>query len=153
MSSTIKTTLIWVAIILIAIGLYNFVERSPTARILDLTEFLDKVKGGEVSDVTIAGSNLTGHLKGNREAFRSTIPSDYGPRVYEMLTGAEIPVSIIPSDPNPWSEALSPLPGVVLMIGSILWLAISAVVLVIVVDLSRFVKRELARISGNPTGA
>ena len=50
--------------------------------------------------------------------------------------------------PNPW---LGVVPTSLLIGGSILWFAISVVVLVLVVDLSRFVKRELGRSGSRPS--
>jgi ATP-dependent Zn protease len=144
MNSTAKTILIWVLILVVAVALYNFVERgtaqSPT--LLTLTELMEKVDGNEVKDVTISGSNLVGHLKSNPSAeFRSVIPEDYAP-IYDRLAGNAVNVTIIPPDANSW---LSFVPASLLIAGAILWLAISVVILVLLVDLSKFVKRELGR--------
>ena len=149
MNSTVKTILLWVLILIAAVVLYNFVERGyqVAPAMITLTEFMNKVDAGEVRDVTIRGSNLTGHLRDSSEEFRSVIPSEYA-AMYDRLTQKAVDVKIIPQNTNPW---LSFLPTSLLIGGAILWFAISVVVLVLVVDLSRFVKRELLRSSGRPS--
>ena len=144
MNSTAKTILVWVLILVAAVGLYNFVERgtrySPT--LLTLTELIDKVDRYEVQDVTIRGSNLVGHLKGNPSTeFRSVIPQEHS-AIYDRLTSKSVDVRIIPEGANTWLEFV---PASLLIAGSILWFAISVVSLVLLVDLSRFIKRELTR--------
>lgn len=150
MNSTVKTILIWVLILVAAVVLYELVERGSvrTTTLLTLTDFMNKVDAQEVHDVTIRGANLIGHLKGSpAEEFRTVIPPDYA-AVYDRLIQKSVYVQIIPPDSNPW---LSVLPTSLLIGGAILWFAISVVVLVLVVDLSRFVKRQLLRSNGNPS--
>jgi cell division protease FtsH len=146
MNSTVKTILTWVLILVAAIGLYQFVERGYTGgeTILTVTQFLNKVEAGEVRDATINGSNVTGHLKGATALFRSTIPQDYS-TVYDKLTAAKVDLKIIPPDSNTWLNSLMVTSGLVL------WLAISVVILVVLVDLSRFLKRQLAHHGGSPS--
>ena len=150
MNSTVKTILIWVLILVAAVVLYNLVERGSggVQTMLTFTEFMNRVDVGEVRDVTISGSNLTGHLTASpNEQFRTVIPSDHA-TIYDRLTQRSVNVAIIPPDTNPW---LSYLPTSLLIGGAILWFAISVVVLVLVVDLSRFVKRSLLQSSGRPS--
>jgi len=150
MNSTVKTILIWVLILVAAVGLYNFVEKGTASRTqLTLTEFMAKLEADEVLDVTINGSNLRGHLKAKpAEEFTSVIPQDYS-TIYDKLTSRSINVMIIPPDSNAWLG--NSIPTWLIIGGSILWFAISFFILVLVVDLSRFVKRELARTRTNPS--
>jgi ATP-dependent Zn protease len=153
MQSTVKTILIWVLILVVAIGLYNLVEpRSSNERYLDLTAFLGKVQEGQVSKVEISGSRVTGRLKTN-ERFESTIPEGHS-AIFDRLTAAGVQVTVLPEDRSSWfGVSVAGLPAFLIMAGLILWVAISAVVLVLVLDLSRFVKRELARSGGNHSPA
>ena len=147
MNSTVKTILIWVLIVVAAIGLYNLVEiRSAKPReVLNLTKFLEKVQGGEVAEVSIDGTELRGRLTdGGR--FSTTIPEDYS-AVYDMLTRSGVQVIVVPPGPS-WLASTGGLSSYILLGGLVLWLAISAMILVVVVDLSRLVKRELARPGG-----
>jgi ATP-dependent Zn protease len=152
MNKTVKVILNWVLILVLAVGLYTFVERG-TQRVstqLTLTDLMEKVDREEVRDVTIRGSNLVGHLKDDASTeFRSVIPPDYT-TIYDRLTSKSVNVKILPPDVNPW---LGVVPTSLLIGGSILWFAISVVILVLLVDLSRFVKRELARSAGRPSAS
>ena len=65
MNSTVKTILIWVLILVAAVGLYSFVEHnSSPGAMLTLTDFLNKVEAGQVEKVEINGSNLKGKYTG-----------------------------------------------------------------------------------------
>jgi cell division protease FtsH len=154
MRSTGKTILLWVLILLVAVGLYNFVEkgRGSSPAQLSFTAFMSKLDADEVRDVTISGSNLTGHLKATPSVeFRTVIPDNYSP-IYDRLTSKSVNVRINPAVSNPWLEnSLMGLPAWIILARGILWLVISAVILVLLVDLSRFVKRELTRSRGNPS--
>ena len=143
MNSTVKTIAVWVLILVAALGLYNLVEsKGAGARPpLDLTQFLQKVASGEVVDVQIDGTKVTGHLVGSNEVFHSTIPLEYK-TVYDRLTEKGVKVTILPTGTNSWVSAV---PSWVILIGSMLWLGISVMVFVLVADLSKFVKRELRR--------
>ena len=149
MNSTVKTILVWVLILVAAVGLYNFVENSsPHAQSLTLTELLNHVERGDVADVVIDGSSLTGHLKSNREIFQSVVPADY-PALYDRLTARQVPVTIMPPNGRAWTFETPSL----LVLTSLLSTVISVVVLLLVVDLSRFVKREIGRIGRSPSAA
>ena len=62
MNSNIKTLIFWVILIVVAVFLFAVVRsgNSPKEQTLTFTEFLDKVKGGEVKDVTIADRDAHG---------------------------------------------------------------------------------------------
>jgi cell division protease FtsH len=143
MNSTVKTIALWILILVAAVGLYNLVESKGTGAKppLDLTQFFEKVSKGEVADVEINGTKVTGHLVAGNEAFQSTIPLEYK-TVYDRLTEKGVKVTVLPTETNSWVNAV---PSWVMLIGSILWLGISIMVFVLVADLSRFVKRELRR--------
>jgi cell division protease FtsH len=154
MHSTVKTILLWILILVVAIGLYNFVEKGTGSftEQFSYTAFMNRLDANEVRDVTISGSNLTGHLKATPSVeFRTVVPENYPP-IYDMLTSKSVNVRILPTVSNPWVEnSLLGLPAWIILAGATLWLAISAVILVLLVDLSRFVKRELSRTRGNPS--
>src|SRR5688572_9089657 len=92
--TTIKTILTWVLILVAAVGLYNFIERgsASSTRNLNLTDFLNKVDRGEVTEVVVSGSNLRGYLS-NGEAFRSTMPANYT-TVLDRLTAGRVRVTV-----------------------------------------------------------
>ena len=108
LNSTVKTILIWVLILVAAVGLYSFVEHSGNpGEMLTLTDFLNKVEAGEVAEVEINGSNLKGEYTagGTNAEFRSTIPQEYS-KIYDTLVAKGVIVKIIPPDQNPWLAML-----------------------------------------------
>jgi cell division protease FtsH len=105
LNSTVKTILIWVLILVAALGLWNFVEKkSSAAPTLTLTDLLTKVRNDEVSEVTINGANLIGKLKSN-EDFKSTVPIEYS-AIYDQFISKGVKVTIIAPDQNPWLAML-----------------------------------------------
>jgi len=140
MTSTVKTIGMWILILAAAVGLYSFVERSSSsARVLNLTDLLARVENREVEEVVIQGETLRGKLKAGNEGFTSTIPPNYTV-LYDRLTASGVRVMIVPPRQDWWANS-----SLILVIGSLLWLGIAATILVIMIDLSRFVKHELAR--------
>lgn len=148
MNTTVKTILIWILILVAAVGLYSFVEghNERANGTLTLNEFLNKVHASpaEIAEVTINGSDITGRLTSGAD-FNSTIPANY-PAIYDQLTAKGVRVTVVPPDTPDWIVGI---PTFIVLVGSFVWLAISIVVLMLVADLSRFVKRELARVSGS----
>ena len=85
MNSTVKEILLWVLILVAAVGLYNFVEHSSSpGAMLSLTDFLNKVEAGQVAEVEINGSNLMGKYT----AGGSNIPVHNSPGVLQDLRHA-----------------------------------------------------------------
>jgi ATP-dependent Zn protease len=103
MNPTVKTILIWVIVLFVAVGLWNIVERRPSIRNLSLTDFLTTVQRGEVRAVTISGSSLMGRLNSGAR-FETTIPTDY-PALYDKLAGANVRITIAAAQGWDWSNA------------------------------------------------
>jgi hypothetical protein len=67
MNQTVKTILVWMLILVAAVGLWNFVEHGRSAPPeLSLTEFLSRVDNGDVAEVKVDGSSVTGKLAPER---------------------------------------------------------------------------------------
>jgi cell division protease FtsH len=90
-------------ILVIAVGLYNLVERSSVTppQMLNLTDLMNRVERGEVAQITVKGSDLKGRLTANNEPFRATIPDDY-PAIFDRFTQAGIRVTVEPPDRSAW---------------------------------------------------
>jgi ATP-dependent Zn protease len=95
MNPTIKMVLTWALILVIAVGLWNFVEHGRSIPEISLTDFLAKVDNGDVAEVKVEGSNVTGTLRQNGGAFRSTLPVAYHV-IYEQLIDAKVKVTVVP---------------------------------------------------------
>jgi ATP-dependent Zn protease len=106
MNQTARTVLIWVLILVIAVGLWNLVEhKSAPATPFSLTDVLNGIDTGTIAEVRIAGSQLTGRLVRGKEEFRATIPPAYT-AIYDKLAAANIKVTVMPTYPRTWPTDL-----------------------------------------------
>src|SRR5947208_16224859 len=78
LNSTAKTILFWVLILATAVLLYSVVQRTSTrnAQAIQFSRFLTEIEHDGVKDVTIADSDITGHLASG-ESFKTVLPMDY----------------------------------------------------------------------------
>jgi len=61
LNSTVRTLIVWLAIFVVVILLWNTVQAGRVTRVsLTFTEFLEQVEKGQIAEVTIRGQELTG---------------------------------------------------------------------------------------------
>src|SRR5579875_1706538 len=95
LNSTVKQLLIWVFLAAVVICLWTFVSKnvgSPHEQTPSFSDVLSKADAGQVSDVTIDGTVLTGHYT-NKDQFRTTIPVNY-PDMYKTLRDHGVNINI-----------------------------------------------------------
>src|SRR6516162_3208716 len=106
-----KTILFWILILLTAVLLYTVVQRTSggNAQTLAFSEFLRAVEGGNVTEVTIADSDIKGRLK-NGDQFKTVTPtSDSNGLSYpliDMLRDKQIKITGEKPGNSPWFAAL-----------------------------------------------
>ncbi|PYS39384.1 MAG: cell division protein FtsH, partial [Acidobacteria bacterium] len=107
MNSTAKTILFWVLILATAVLLYNVVQHttSHSAQVFPFSRFLQEIERGNVKDVTIADSDITGHLNGTGEPFKTVMPMDY-PELINMLRDKQVQITGEKPSQSPWLAAL-----------------------------------------------
>ncbi len=95
MNSAVKNIIFWVVMAVTALLIWAVVRSSTGERINDytFTQFVNQVDGGNVQEVTIAGSDVTGVLKKDNAKFKTTIPSNY-PDLYKNLISKDVRVTI-----------------------------------------------------------
>ena len=97
MNSNFRNFAIWIVIGLLLIALFNLFQdpgRSGRAHEISYTQFLTEVKKGNVSEVTIAGSKITGRSRDGRN-FHSFAPED--PDLVKVLTEKGVNITAKPS--------------------------------------------------------
>ncbi|MFP6713633.1 MAG: ATP-dependent zinc metalloprotease FtsH [Alphaproteobacteria bacterium] len=102
---------LWIIIALLLLTLFNLFQGQSTrdpATPLAFSEFLDRVEGGQVRDVTIEGNQITGHLAGTGQSFSTYMPDD--PGLVSRLRSNAVLIDVKPSG----DEGVSPLYGVLL---------------------------------------
>jgi cell division protease FtsH len=108
--------LFWVALVLVALFVWNFSSNlQPNDRPVEFSEFLARVESGDVSRVTIVGSEITGNYRDNN-AFTT-----YAPEQYEGLANQLIDrgVAVMAREPSnsPWTTILYTWAPILLLIG------------------------------------
>ena len=102
---------LWIIIALLLLTLFNLFQGQSTrdpATPLAFSEFLDRVEGGQVRDVTIEGNQITGHLAGTGQSFSTYMPDD--PGLVSRLRSNAVLIDVKPSG----DERVSPMYAVLL---------------------------------------
>ena len=80
MNSTFKSLLFWLAIVVAAIGIYQYSSLQQTDKSLPFTDFIAKVKSKQITEVTFSGNKITGKLNGadtTATTFHTYMPLGY----------------------------------------------------------------------------
>ena len=86
MNSTVKTVVFWLVIVLSGVLLWQVVKAGGSGAKPDeptFSQFLNNVDKGEVKEVTVSGTELTGKSTEGK-AFHTIIPPNY-PDMYKTL--------------------------------------------------------------------
>ncbi|HVA01161.1 MAG TPA: ATP-dependent zinc metalloprotease FtsH [Terriglobia bacterium] len=121
MNSAVKNIIFWVVMAVTALLIWAVVRSSTGEHVNDytFTQFVDQVQGGNVQDVTIAGSDVTGVLKKDNTKFKTTIPGNY-PDLYKDLLGKDVRVTIKDESNGSWVTWLANGLPLLLLVG--LWI-------------------------------
>jgi cell division protease FtsH len=91
-----------------AVLLYSVLQRTSASgqAAYSFTKFLTEVDGGNVHDVTIAESDITGHLNNaSGESFKTVLPMDYQ-ELIKRLTDKQIIITGEKPSQSPWLAAV-----------------------------------------------
>jgi cell division protease FtsH len=108
LNSTVKQLLIWVFGLAVLFVGWNVVSKQMTTqhdKSASMTQVLNDADSGKISDVTIAGTEVTGSYKDSKESFHTTIPSNY-PDFYKDLRDHGVNVTIKDPQGNLWLSIL-----------------------------------------------
>ena len=95
-----KNLALWIVIGLLLVALFNLFQTSSTRgpqSTLAFSDFVSEVNRGQVTDVTIQGSNITGHFADGR-AFSTYAPSD--PGLVGRLIDKGVRITAAPTEEN-----------------------------------------------------
>jgi len=110
-----KNLVLWMVIILTGILVFQLFQASqPRKEEIVFSDFLKKVEGGEVREVTIRGNAVSGRFA-NNEPF-STYTVDY-PDLVKLLRDRGVRIIVRPPDTNPWYAVLLQWIPMLLFIG------------------------------------
>ncbi len=107
MNSNIKTLIFWVVLICVAVLLFAVVRtnQGPKEDAISFTQFLDKVNGGEVKEVTIADRDVHGLYQNPNQGFHTQVPANY-PQLYDVLNDKKVNVNIKDTSSSSWIAIL-----------------------------------------------
>ena len=105
MSSNVKMLIFWAVLIGLAIVIFTVMRPGQEReRPIGVTEFVSRIKEGQIKEVTIAGTEVKGAFI-NGQAFRTEIPANF-PDVYRMLTDGGIKFDYKESSSSNWVSLL-----------------------------------------------
>ena len=103
MNSVVKNIIFWVVMVATAALLYAVVKSNTGERPTELSfsAFMNEVNQDAVKDVTIAGTEVTGHYKKENKAFKSTVPANY-PDLYKTLLDKNVVAQVKDNSSGNW---------------------------------------------------
>ncbi|MGB7621409.1 MAG: ATP-dependent metallopeptidase FtsH/Yme1/Tma family protein, partial [Terriglobia bacterium] len=109
MSSGLKTAIVWIAMIVTAVLLWQVYQSSqgkPKAQEPSYSEFLNAVNQDQVQKVTVTDNDeITGEYKNNKGSFKTTVPIQ-DPDLMKLLREKGVTVIGKKSSQNSWISAL-----------------------------------------------
>jgi cell division protease FtsH len=102
-NSAVKNIIFWVVMVVTALLLWAVVRQSTSERVAEysFSKFTSEVLQGDVNEVTIAGTDVSGTLKKDNAKFKTTIPANY-PDLYKSLLDKGVAVTMKSDQASPW---------------------------------------------------
>ena len=121
MNSTVKSILFWVFILACLVLLWQIVQKSTSngkEQEISFSTFMDDARQGQVQDVTITNSTVTGHFRNSKDnAFHTTVPANY-PDMFKTLQDNKVSITVKDTQGNAWWPILLQL-SPILIIGAV----------------------------------
>ena len=116
MNSTVKTVAFWLVILLSGVLLWQVVKAGSGGakeQATTFSKFMADVNHGDVSKVTISGTDVHGNYKSGNAGFHLVIPANY-PDMYKELTDKGVEVELKDTSGNGWPTYLLNLSPLIL---------------------------------------
>ena len=100
MNSTVKTVLFWLVIVLSCVLLWQVVKAGGSGAKdaeINFSEFMSNVNQGNVTDVTIIGTEVRGRYRADKKGFHTIVPTNYPDMIKQLQDKG---VSITVKDPQ-----------------------------------------------------
>jgi cell division protease FtsH len=124
MNSTLKSLLFWLGVIVLAALIWNFMSAQNAGETISFTDFMAKVKAGEVHKVTVRGKQqVTGEYvprsadTSKQTTFYTVLPSELDSELRTLLQNQSVEISAVADSTTPWTNMLILWAPFVLMIG------------------------------------
>jgi len=115
-NSTIRSLVFWLVLVVVAMLVWNLSGAfQPRDKSITFSEFMSWVDSGQVSQVTIIGSEITGTTKAN-ETFRTYAPTQFD-GLANKLVSSNVMITAKEATASPWAALLYSWAPALLMIG------------------------------------
>jgi cell division protease FtsH len=107
-NSTVKTIIFWVFIFACLVVLWQVFQKSTGTgkdQEIAFSDFLQDAQQGQISDVTVIGSEVRGHLRSDKGSFHVTVPANY-PHLYDVLDQNKVKVTVKDTQGSAWWSIL-----------------------------------------------
>jgi len=122
-NSTAKTIVFWVLIAISAILLWHLVVKAGgtgvAEREINFSEFMAQVDQGNISEVTILGTEVRGKYRNENALFHTTVPTNY-PDMISILRDKNVVIKVKDVQGGGWASWLISFAPVLLLIA--LWI-------------------------------
>jgi cell division protease FtsH len=118
LNSTLKSLLFWMVLVVVGVLIWNFSTKYQSRdHVLTFSEFMAAVDAGNVSNVTITGSEITGSTKDNpNQTFRLYVPSQYEGLANDLYK-KDVRIQAKEPTASPWASLLYNWAPFLVMIG------------------------------------
>src|SRR6266852_2575267 len=97
-NSTSKRVLLWMVLVVVGVLVWKFSSTFQThERPVAFSDFMADVDSGKVEQVTIAGHEIAGIYRTDKERFRTYAPSQYDGLVHKLI---ERDISVTATEPT-----------------------------------------------------
>jgi cell division protease FtsH len=115
-SSTLKSLLFWMVLVVVGVGIWNFSTKlQKSDRAIGFSEFMSLADAGTIAHVEITGQDIAGQTKAG-EPFHVYAPSQYDGLVNKLIDRGVVVKAKEPTA-SPWASLLYSWGPVMLMIG------------------------------------
>jgi len=116
LNSTLKSLAFWIVLVLVGILVWNVSTRfQPSQKAEKFSEFMSKVDSGQISSVTIVGSEIT-YTSKSGDSFRTYAPAQYEGLANKLIE-RNVTVAAREATTSPWAALLYSWAPILLMIG------------------------------------
>ncbi|HYY69078.1 MAG TPA: ATP-dependent zinc metalloprotease FtsH [Terriglobales bacterium] len=108
MNSTVKTILFWLVIVLSCVLLWQVVKAGGSSAKdaeINFSEFMSQVNQGNVSEITIIGTEVRGKYRNEKKGFHTTVPSNY-PDMIKQLQDKSVNITVKDAQSGNWPSWL-----------------------------------------------
>lgn len=108
MNSTVKTIVFWVFILACLILLWQIVQKSTGTKHnkeISFSQFMQDAQAGKIADVTVVNGDVHGHFSSSKEAFHTTVPTNY-PDMFKVLQDNHVNITVKDSSGSSWLPIL-----------------------------------------------